>query len=71
MKTINNELYHALDVTRREAEREVVYWQMQSGKKPLFGWSREKHEAYCLKQTEQARAASAFCFIRMMQIDPD
>jgi hypothetical protein len=72
MKTAEqNELYHALQLIRKDAEVEAQHHDEALKKMPPYGWTRVKHEAYHTKYRNEALAVSRYCFVRMMQIDPD
>lgn len=65
------ELLKALYKVRQDANAQADRFENELHKPPLRGRSKEKHEAYCIKHRDEARAVSHYCFIREMQIDPD
>ena len=67
----NDRLWNALTIVKMDAQEAVEFAQRELAKKPLHGWSQQKHEAYHLKEIAEARAVVHYCFIRQMQIDPD
>lgn len=71
MTTKDYSLYRALAEVRMDALKEFKEHERQLTMPPLYGWSQEKHNAYHLAHKEKASQAENFCFLRMMQIDPD
>ena len=66
-----NELHKALEIVRQDAFHSERENTVRLDGKPLNGWSPEKHAAYYEKAINQALAVQAYCFTRMMQINPD
>lgn len=65
------ELYRALDMVHDDAKKQFEHHNHQQWCAPLQGWSQEKHDAYHKKYAEQAKEVADYCFVRMMQINPD
>ena len=64
-------LHNALNDAYWHAKREIEYWKKQVKEKPLYGWSQEKHEKYCMDQILKASAAEDWLFSQLMRINPD
>jgi hypothetical protein len=66
-----NEIEKALQLVRADA-RERERWHIeQLGVKPVYGWSQDKHICYHRHFAHEANVVAHYCFVRMMQIDPD
>lgn len=61
----------ALRMVMNDAEKQMEYWRGELKNKPLQGWSDEKHIDYCHREIDEASKARHYCFIRLMQINPD
>jgi len=67
----NDALWNALTLVKMDAQKAIQSAQQELAKKPLHGWSQQKHEAYHQKAIAEAQTVVDYCFIRQMQINPD
>ena len=70
-KTKREKALEALHIVREEAKERYEYHNRLVGKKPLGGWTQERHDAYHKEHANNANVAYKFCFGRQMQINPD
>jgi hypothetical protein len=66
-----NDIYKALIVVRRDAERNMKEHQEALLVGPLFGWDTERHETYHNRHIVEAKTVITYCIVRCMQINPD
>jgi len=64
-------LVAALEAVNIDAGRRIEQERKNLAAPPLYGWSQEKHEAYHQRQLDQAQTAAKYCFLRLMEINPD
>jgi len=65
------ELHAALQLVRDDAASRARISMDAMHDKPLDGWSTWQHVEYHQKRIDEASAVQHYCFIRMMQIEPD
>jgi len=65
------DLYRALNTVMQDAIKQGEKAQETLEKKPLSGWTEEKHKKYWEREFENADKAVQYCRVRLFQLNPD